>query len=47
MNKDKSPEGEAIQETVKVLLASDNDSQGTVAVFSQKHDELTADSEYN
>ena len=42
---DESPEGEALRETVRLLLASDNDSRGTVAALSQEHDELTADSE--
>ena len=42
---DESPEGEALCETVRLLLASDNDSRGDVAALSQKHNEFTADSE--
>ena len=47
MERDESPEGEAIRETVRVLLASDNDARGTVAALSQEYDELTADGEYD
>ena len=44
---DESPEGETLCETVRLLLASDNNSRGTVTALSQEHDELTADNEHS